>query len=315
LAAVGLNSPSDPPGVTGLSTYGNAATSGATAVSVSNQSTGPQVIYIGTYVLDITNYDARSGTFAINYFGTLTSDRPINMNDFETMNGVADKMVLFSDTPTRKYFRVSGSMITNPDFHRYPFDRHTLPVIIEPRVRNTNEIIFVIDRKTTGLDPLATFPGWEIGKSHAYVMNHIYGDEEIPFSRAVFSYEISRDSFSTFLKFFIPIMLIILISLSSLLMKVTSRLGLNASMFLAAVLIHWRIADAMPNVSYPTFLDYFMILTYATLMMVLVSGILIIYFSEAKDPARIEQVNRWSIRIIPALSISLYAVLFLTLLI
>jgi hypothetical protein len=206
-------------------------------------------------------------------------------------------------------------MHTDPDFHRYPFDRHTLPVIIEPRVRNTSEIIFVIDSKTTGFDPLTTFPGWEIGKSRAYVMNNTYGDEEIPFSRAVFSYEISRDSFSTFLKFFIPIMLIILISLSSLLMKVTSRLGLNASMFLAAVLIHWRIADAMPNVSYPTFLDYFMILTYATLMMVLVSGILIIYFSEAKDPVRIEQVNRWSIRIIPALSISLYAVLFLTLLI
>lgn len=286
-----------------------------TAVSVSNLSAGPQVISIGTYVLDITNYDARSGTFEINYFGTLTSDRPINMNDFETMNGVADKMVLFSDTPTRKYFRISGSMHTDPDFHRYPFDRHTLPVIIEPRVRNTSEIIFVIDRKTTGFDPLTTFPGWEIGKSRAYVMNNTYGDEEIPFSRAVFSYDISRDSFSTFLKFFIPVMLIILISLSSLLMKVTSRLGLNASMFLAAVLIHWRIADAMPNVSYPTFLDYFMILTYATLMMVLVSGILTIYFSEAKDPVRIEQVNRWSIRIIPALSISLYAVLFLTLLI
>jgi hypothetical protein len=315
LAAVGLDSPSDPPGVTGLSTPGNAATAGVTAVSVSNLSAGPQVISIGTYVLDITNYDARSGTFEINYFGTLTSDRPINMNDFETMNGVADKMVLFSDTPTRKYFRISGSMHTDPDFHRYPFDRHTLPVIIEPRVRNTSEIIFVIDRKTTGFDPLTTFPGWEIGKSRAYVMNNTYGDEEIPFSRAVFSYDISRDSFSTFLKFFIPVMLIILISLSSLLMKVTSRLGLNASMFLAAVLIHWRIADAMPNVSYPTFLDYFMILTYATLMMVLVSGILTIYFSEAKDPVRIEQVNRWSIRIIPALSISLYAVLFLTLLI
>ena len=273
------------------------------------------MISIGIYVLDIANYDARDGTFEIYYFGTLTSDRPINMNDFEVMNGVADRLVLFSDTPTRKYFRVSGSLDTDPDFHRYPFDRHNLPLIIEPRVRNTNEIVFVIDQNSTGLDPLATFPGWEFGESHAYVMNHTYRGEEIPFSRAVFSYDISRDTFSTFLKFFLPIMLIIIVSLSSLLMRVTPRLGLNASMFLAAVLIHWRIADAMPNVSYPTFLDYFMILTYATLMMVLVSGILIIYFSEAKDQVRIGQVNYWSIRIIPALSISLYAVLFLTLLI
>jgi hypothetical protein len=56
-----------------------------------------------------------------------------------------------------------------------------------------------------------------------------------------------------------------------------------------------------------------MILTYSTLVMVLVSGILIIYFSEAKDTIRIDLVNRWSLRVIPALSISLYFLLFLTL--
>jgi hypothetical protein len=220
-----------------------------------------------------------------------------------------------SAIPPRKYFRISGSLGTDPDFHRYPFDRHNLPVIIEPRVRNTNEIVFVIDKNSSGLDPLATIPGWEFGESHAYVMNHTYLGEEIPFSRAVFSYDIQRNTFSTFLKFFLPIMLIIIVSLSSLLMRVAPRLGLNASMFLAAVLIHWRIADAMPNVAYPTFLDYFMILTYATLMMVLVSGILIIYFTESKDQVRVQLVNYWSIRVIPVLSIPLYATLLLTLLI
>jgi hypothetical protein len=56
-----------------------------------------------------------------------------------------------------------------------------------------------------------------------------------------------------------------------------------------------------------------MIITYATLVMVLVSGILIIKFTEEKDTARVELVNRWSIRIIPPLSIVLYSLLFLTL--
>jgi hypothetical protein len=86
-------------------------------------------------------------------------------------------------------------------------------------------------------------------------------------------------------------------------------------MFLAAVLIHWRIADAIPLVAYATFLDFFMIITYATLVMVLVSGILILKFTEDKNTKRVEQVNRWSIRIIPALSISLYFLLFLSIII
>jgi hypothetical protein len=175
-------------------------------------------------------------------------------------------------------------------------------------------MILVIDEKHTGLDSLASIPGWKIGESHAYVMNNSYETGEIPYSRVIFSYDISRDSFSTFLKFFLPVMLIVIVSLSSLLMKMTSRLGLNASMFLAAVLIHWRIADSMPMVEYATFLDNFMIITYAILVMVLISGILIMFLHEEKKTAMVESVNRWSIRIIPALSLLLYAVLFLTLL-
>jgi hypothetical protein len=96
-------------------------------------------------------------------------------------------------------------------------------------------------------------------------------------------------------------------------MKVSSRLGLNASMFLAAVLIHWRVADAIPLVAYATFLDIFMIIMYATLVMVLVSGILILRYNEAKDTARVEQISRWSLRIIPALSLAMYCLLFLSL--
>jgi hypothetical protein len=58
-----------------------------------------------------------------------------------------------------------------------------------------------------------------------------------------------------------------------------------------------------------------MIITYATLVMVLVSGILIMKFAEIKDLIRVEQVYHWSIRVIPVISIGLYVLLFLTLMI
>jgi hypothetical protein len=54
-----------------------------------------------------------------------------------------------------------------------------------------------------------------------------------------------------------------------------------------------------------------MIITYATLVMVLVSGILILKYQEAQDTARVEQVSWWSLRIIPAVSLTLYFLLFL----
>jgi hypothetical protein len=175
-------------------------------------------------------------------------------------------------------------------------------------------MVFVVNENQTGLDPGSDLPGWQFGATGDHVENNSYGTGETPYSRAVFTTRIQRDTASTILKFFLPIMLIIIVSLSSLVMKVSSRLGLNASMFLAAVLIHWRVADEIPLVAYATFLDFFMIITYGTLVMVLVSGILIMKFTELKDEARVDLVYRWSIRIIPALAIVLYAILFIAIL-
>jgi hypothetical protein len=289
------------------------AAAGGGDPAAGNLSAGPAIVRIGVYVEDFSKYDAEQGTYETNYYLSVRSDTPVNITDLEMVNGHATAIGTLTDTPGYRYYRVFAVMDTEPDFRRYPFDRHTLPIIVEPKTRTEQDIVLVIDQNATGLDDEATLPGWEFGGSGARIVSHSYDPDEAPYSRAVFTYDIVRDSFSTFLKFFLPVMLIIIVSLTSLLMKVTSRLGLNASMFLAAVLIHWRIADAMPTVPYATFLDYFMIVTYATLVMVLVSGILAIVFSEAKDMERVERVNRWSIRIIPAISIALYALLFLTL--
>lgn len=314
-AAAGvLGQPHDTGNTSVFRSPGPAAPVSERALPAAGAPAGPQIISIGTYVVDFSNYNPREGTFQTNFYVTLNSDMPVNSTDFEMMNGHADTVGFLEDTPTRKYFRVFASLDTDPDFHRFPFDRHTLQIIVEPRVRNTSEMILVIHKNSTGLDPMASLPGWKFGAGSAYVMNHTYEGEQVPYSRVVYSFEITRDSLSTFLKFFLPVMLIVIVSLSSLLMKVTSRLGLNASMFLAAVLIHWRIADAMPMVEYATFLDYFMIVTYATLVMVLISGILINRYNEVKDAAMVGLVNYWSIRIIPPVSIVLYALLFLTLL-
>jgi hypothetical protein len=275
----------------------------------------PEIVHVGVYVVDFNRFNVEEGTYETNFYLTLSSDTNISLSDLEIMNGQISSMNTITDTPGEKVYRIYAVLTADPDLRRYPFDNHTLPIIIEPKTLTEKDMVFVIDKNNTGLDSEADLPGWELTGSQADVTNKTYVTDEIPYSRAVFSYGIMRDVASTVLKFFLPITLIIVVSLTSLLMKVSSRLGLNASMFLAAVLIHWRIADAIPLVAYATFLDFFMILTYATLVMVLVSGILIVCYSEAKNMVKVEQVDRWSIRIIPAVSISLYFLLFLMLLI
>jgi len=276
---------------------------------------GPHVVYIGVYVVDLKEFSVGDGTYSANFYLSLRSDANISINDLEFMNGHATSVSIVTDAPGEKDYRVYAEMTANPDLRRYPFDNHTLPIIIEPTVLTEKDLIFVIDENNTGLDNEANLPGWSLTGMSAEVTNRTYVEGEVPYSRAIFSNGIARDTASTLLKFFLPITLIIIVSLASLLMKTSSRLGLNGSMFLAAVLIHWRIADAIPLVAYATFLDLFMIITYATLVMVCVSGILILKFTDDKDTIRVERINYWSLRIIPAVSISLYVLLFIVLII
>lgn len=272
--------------------------------------TTPAVAHVGVYVVDFKRFNVEEGTVEAMFYLNIRSDTNVSINDLEFMNGRVSSVDVIRNTPFEKNYRIYAVMAVDPNLRYFPFDSHNLPIIIEPKTLNQDQLRLMIDQDDTGLDEEADIPGWTFTSSNYTVTNRSYTAGEVPFSRAVFSNGISRDSTSTILKFFLPICLIVIVSLASLLMKVSSRLGLNASMFLAAVLIHWRVASAIPLVAYATFLDIFMIITYATLVMVLVSGIMIMKYNEANDTARVDQISWWSLRIIPAVSLTLYFLLF-----
>ncbi len=285
-----------------------------TGVSALPEATTTEAVHISVYVQDFNEFSVADGTIEANFYLIITSETNVSFDDLEIVNGRATSVDTIYSNPNEKEYRINAILTVDPDLRRFPFDRHIIPIEIEPRSMNEQEMILVIDTANSGLDPEANLPGWEFTSSSSSTKNKTYTIGEVPYSRVIFGFGIERDAASTVLKFFLPIMLIVIVALSSLLIKVSSRLGLNASMFLAAVLIHWRVADSIPLVAYATFLDLFMMITYATLVMALVSGVLILKFSEAKDQDRIGLVNRWSIRIVPVLSITLYCLLFLSLL-
>ncbi len=287
------------------------ATSGTSAPADPN---APLTVQIGVYVLDFNDFSVEAGTFQATFYLDIISGANVSINDLELMNGEITSVDATLNTATEREYRVTAMLSFEPDFHRYPFDRHTLSIQIEPKLMNETEMILAISPEQTGLDSEANLPGWEISGISSSITDKTYLAGEAPYSRAVFSCTAQRDSASTVLKFFIPILLIIVVALCSLMIKISSRLGLNASMFLAAVLIHWRMADSIPNVAYATFLDEFMIIAYATLVMVLISGLLSLKYAEVKEMEKVNKVNKWSIRIIPPISIALCALLFLSLL-
>jgi len=276
--------------------------------------TRPQIVETGVYVMDLQSFNVADGTFGVNFYLTLASDSPVSLTDLEIVNGRVTSVDALLDTPDEKSYRIFAAMTADPDLHQYPFDRHTLSIEIEPKLHDERTMMLVVHRNSTGHEPDIGIPGWQMSREDSRIISRSYGKDEAPYSRAVFSYHIRRDSTSTLLKFFLPILLLLVVTFFSLAMKGSSRLGLGASMLIVAVFIHWRISDSIPLVAYATFLDVFMVITYTTIVMVLISGILIQKFTESGDNCRVEQVSRWSLRTILPLSITLYFLLFLSLL-
>ncbi|MFA6225823.1 MAG: hypothetical protein WC620_06515 [Methanoregula sp.] len=206
--------------------------------SALSENISPDIVQIGVYVVDFNRFNIEDGTVEANFYSTLVSDTPISIDDLEIMNGHIKSVDTFIDTPNKKEYRIIAALTADPDLRRYPFDRHTLPLVIEPKLKNEQQMILMINPAENGFDPDADLPGWQLTGTSFAITNKTYVNEEVTYSRAVFDYGITRDATSTVLKFFLPIMLIIVVALSSLMMKVSSWLGLNASMFLAAVMIH-----------------------------------------------------------------------------
>ena len=254
-------------------------------------------------------------TFGTNFYLTLSSDSPVSVDDLDIVNGHATSIDVLENSTDVKSYRIFATLTADPDFHQYPFDRHPLQIEIEPKLYNESGMILVIHRNSTGYDPDVNLPGWKLAGDSSRVTSWSYNAGETPYSRAVFSYDIRRDTTSNILKFFLPILLLLVISLGSLKIRGSSRLALNASMFIVAVFIHWRISDSIPLVAYATFLDMFMMICYVTIALVLISGILIVHYTETKDTPRADRVNYWSLRYIPILSFCLYLLLFLSLLV
>ena len=273
----------------------------------------PQHVNVSVYVTDFSRFDITAGTFGVDFNLILHSDTPVSIDDMTLVNGMMTSVSTIVDTPHDKEYRIIAVLTTDPDLSRYPFDRQTLVIRLEPRTKDESGMVLSVDPLMTVLNQRETgLPGWKFTGNDWSVTNHSYLTGQVPYSRVNFEYGISRELTSTLLKFFLPLFLIIIVSIASLMMKVSSRLGLNASMFLAAVLIHWRIADAIPLVAYVTFLDIFMVITYVTLVMVLTSGILILKYTESGNRDMVERVNYWSLRIIPLVCVVLYSLLFLS---
>ena len=276
----------------------------------SNESTK---VLVGVYVLNIGNLDVDTGSYTVDFYLNLISDKPYSIDNLEFMNGYTSRVVKEYDDPHEKTYRVQVQLSTNVDLRNYPFDEHQLPIEIEDQLNTTRSLIYVFDSKNSGIDHNATLVGWQLESFNGGQIPHQYSIDNSTFSRFLFDINIRRATVTSTVKLFLPVFLVIIVSLLSLLFKgdrVSTRITVNSTMLLATVLLHLRMGEGLPPISYLTFADQFMILTYIIMIAVLVSGVLLAVYTERKDYQQADRVYTYALHLIPIVTVGLYILMF-----
>jgi hypothetical protein len=265
----------------------------------------PKTVKVGLYVLNIGKFDLTSGTYTVDFYLDMTSVPPeTDMGDpkFEFVNGRAASMDKLIDKPGERFYRIQANLATNVDMHKFPFDKHDLPIVIEPANRGKKELVYLLDEKQSGIDPAVTFIGWNLLGHNATVRDHVYEVYGETYSQYVFTLNISRLLMISSIKTFMPVLCFLIVSMVSLLValdKLDSRIGLNTAMLLASVLYHINLSSQMPPAGYLTIADKVMMATYGTIALNLLLTVQLMRMLQQKREVEAKKLRELCFKIVP----------------
>jgi len=276
-------------------------------------------VLVGVYVLDVGEIDLRAGSYTMDFYLSMRcATATCNFGSFEFMNGRASYINLEENTTTERVWRIEANLYENLDLHQYPFDSHSLLIQIEDQSITSQNLTYQPDLAHSGLDPSIVVVGWMVTGWSQSVVNHYYQAYNETYSRYIFSLSLYREPTSA-IAIFIPVLLLTFIALMATLMygDVSSvfenRILLSASLLIAAVLFQFTLDSNLPPLGYLTFADWFMIATYVIMMAGLVSGILALNYHQRRDAAKSRKFHHYTTRLLPALAIIAYLLVFLLL--
>jgi hypothetical protein len=224
------------------------------------------------YINNIRGLDLKAATYTIDFYIWFRWSGPYNPSSFEFLNGSLDlkEHPYWQSANGMEYisYHCRGVFHIDFDYHRYPLDSHELVLEMEDGVYDASQIRYVVDTQNMqNLHPL-TVAGWTVGQPRLEVADHLYhtnfgepqdktGEGSV-YSRLTCSIEISRHSFSIYIKTFLGIFIAVGIAYLSFLFKpgeVDPRFAVGVAAIFAAVSSEFMSTANLPEMPYLTMAD------------------------------------------------------------
>ncbi len=268
---------------------------------------------VSLYVLNLGKFDAATGEFTADFYLHFKCQSPCGQQAFEFVNGRATDIDVIEDTPASKFYRIQANLHSPIDLKQFPFDTQHLTIILEDTNSTIEALRYIPREQESGIDSSILFPGWNIAGWSAAAREHYYGVYNETYSQYQFTVDASRIGFSSFMKTFLPVLFIALVVLLSFILdpdKITERLAMAGSGLIASVMFHISISNQIPPVSYLTFADKFMVLTYFIILITFAINIVLLELKERNKRQLVNRLHRYTEYNMLVFGLVLYILLF-----
>jgi len=287
-----------------------------TLFGLSDGAKATEQVGVSLYLLNIGDFNPSTGSFTADFYLDFKCVNTCPSMSYEFLNGRANYVHNMTADPNERLYRIQGSFNSPMDWSKSPFDRQTLSIVLGDIRATNNSINYTSNLAGSGVDPSVAVGGWKVVGFSASADYHGFGASNVLRPNYVFGMEISRNWLDTFLKLFLPILVLMIIVLSTFFTtmdKMLTRLGIVSTALVAAALFHVIATVQMPAPGFFTFTDMFMTLNYALLAAVFILNIVMMSVFDRGAKERSARINMLARMGMIAATAALYAILFIIL--
>ena len=210
--------------------------------------------------------------------------------------------------------RFNVTLGTAMDLRKFPFDIHVLPIRISTFDYDSRQVTFKQVR--TNASPDFKISGWTLNQimgttktETAYGIDPANSESDFLYPIAEIGVRVSRNWGDYILRILVPLFLIVCASWSVFWLEKGSidiQMGISFTVLLTVVAFNFLISESLPPISYMTFIDTIILLSYVMILFTIVQNLVQTSLHNAgKDTAsqRVDKFSRWAFPVFYALAV------------
>jgi len=276
-------------------------------------------IQVDTSILltELSGLSVAPGTFNASFYVSMRCADPCERSEWDILNAATYSRQVISEEPDETWWLVSGTFTFSPELGLFPFDTQDLSIKIEHRLLSAEALVFVPDVAKTEVAPEVQVSGWDREPFDVSATSTGYASVRADYSRLTFTVPLSRSIFASITKYYLPLLIFILVSIATLaLSRFEVQIATAAAGLVGMTVFYLATGTGMGPAGYLTLWDLSVLVGYLILGLILLCGVIGVRRKDAgafEGPTGLERMHRLR-RVFLALTLSLLVVGSITLL-